>query len=442
MANKRSRVYDANGVEIPGLSHTTWSRKKGDPKHIRYYPVGTSIRWKCDKDEAIRKFRMWQMRQTREMVSVGDLVEHLAAEIQHIKGVDAATAMKQAREWQEYYDDPDTLHKPTVPEVDASLFWQTVRDAIVADPKEAAKRTGIPELAYLERLDKPKPSLRFNQALDLYPNRPTKSVTDGERAKLVSYWQEFTRSVGVTQIEDVTESAVEAWTSLVFKPYLEGSGSPKSVIHKVTRIRSILRRASEKGHKDCTRVLGMVSAIDLPSARKVAPKPISRTDFHALLGAADTRWRAMLLLALNACYYAVDIRRVEKDAINQETGEILFPRTKTNVVRVAVLWQRTRDALAMVPEHSDPSVFISAVGTPYKQNGFRSAYDRLCAKAGVAPTFSQIRDGAYTAAIRGGADITTVRMIAGHATGMSDAYVMRGGEMVKGACRAIEARYF
>ena len=43
MANRRNIVRDANGVEIPGLSHTTWSRKKGDPKQTRYLETVTQL---------------------------------------------------------------------------------------------------------------------------------------------------------------------------------------------------------------------------------------------------------------------------------------------------------------------------------------------------------------------------------------------------------------
>ena len=55
---------------------------------------------------------------------------------------------------------------------------------------------------------------------------------------------------------------------------------------------------------------------------------------------------------------------------------------------------------------------------------------------------SDIRDGAYTAAIEGGADATHAMLLAGHATGMRDAYVRRNPRMVADACAAIERSYF
>ena len=56
-------------------------------------------------------------------------------------------------------------------------------------------------------------------------------------------------------------------------------------------------------------------------------------------------------------------------------------------------------------------------------------------------TFDQIRDGAYTAAVKG-APMDQAKILAGHSTGMSDAYVLRGGVLVQEACKAVEKHYF
>lgn len=433
MARPRKTVRADDGQEVYGLSFTHDRKSDKD----RYYLTGTRppVWLGYDRNEAIRRFYALRARETREQVAVGPGSEFLERFVERVRSGEAKPSIIAPMIAGDLLDGGAKL-------VDADQFYERMRDAIARDPKGCAKRTGIPELGYLQKLDKPKPSLRFKQAIDLYLSRPTKRITRGEQSKLTAHWLEFAEAVGVARIEDVTTEAVEAWAARISESYLSGTGSPKSVLNKITKVRTILRYASEKGHEDCTRVLRMVRAIDLPSARKVAPKPMSRGDFHTLLDAADAKWRAILLTAMNCCFYAADIRLMPKSVIDHETGEVVYPRPKTNVARVAMLWQRTRDALAEMPEHNLSAVFISGVRAPYSEGGFRKAYDRFKARAGVSATFAQIRDGAYTAAIRGGADITTVRMIAGHATGMSDAYVMRGGEMVKGACRAIEARYF
>ena len=59
------------------------------------------------------------------------------------------------------------------------------------------------------------------------------------------------------------------------------------------------------------------------------------------------------------------------------------------------------------------------------------------------PTKLPRRAGAYSAAVQGRADITHIRILAGHRVGgMSDAYIMANPAMVSDACEAIERHYF
>lgn len=54
-----------------------------------------------------------------------------------------------------------------------------------------------------------------------------------------------------------------------------------------------------------------------------------------------------------------------------------------------------------------------------------------------------VRDGAYSAAIQGGASETIAKILAGHKiSGMNDAYIKRNPMMVADAVKAIEKHYF
>ena len=68
---------------------------------------------------------------------------------------------------------------------------------------------------------------------------------------------------------------------------------------------------------------------------------------------------------------------------------------------------------------------------------------RLRDKVGIVDNvkISGIRDGAYTAAVGSGADITLAKLLGGHATGMPDYYVRRNPKMVADVCEAIETYY-
>jgi len=155
----------------------------------------------------------------------------------------------------------------------------------------------------------------------------------------------------------------------------------------------------------------------------------------------------VLLIALNCCYYAIDIGRLPKTAVNRENGTIVFDRQKTKTARVAVLWDRTAEAIKVYQleyPHQLPQIFATRQGTPYDTKQICRVFQRVKKLAGISDDvkFNNLRDGAYTAAIEGGADLIHAQILAGHRTGIADAYVRRNPAMVKDACEAIERHYF
>lgn len=142
--------------------------------------------------------------------------------------------------------------------------------------------------------------------------------------------------------------------------------------------------------------------------------------------------------------YAVDIARVRKSECDFAARTLVTDRDKTGVTRVAVLWDRTIEAIRRLPKTNHTHLFLSREGRPYDADGLRTAFRKLRDKAGVDESvkFNHIRDGAYTAAIEGGADLTKAKMLAGHETGISDAYLKRKPSMVADAVAAIEKHYF
>jgi integrase len=123
-------------------------------------------------------------------------------------------------------------------------------------------------------------------------------------------------------------------------------------------------------------------------------------------------------------------------------------RGKTGVPRVAVLWHRTLDAIReyQTPApHQSVSLFVSRSGVPFNANHMGRNFRRRRAEAGLpdSVTFDSIRDGAYTAATRGGAIVDQARMLGGHrVSGVSDYYLKRNPQMAAEACAAIEKAYF
>ncbi len=89
-------------------------------------------------------------------------------------------------------------------------------------------------------------------------------------------------------------------------------------------------------------------------------------------------------------------------------------------------------------------MFITQYGSAYTEKGLNTAYRLLRDEADVPGDveFAHIRDGAYTAAVAGGANVMEAQILAGHRAGVKDYYVRRKPEMVANACAAIERFYF
>lgn len=57
-------------------------------------------------------------------------------------------------------------------------------------------------------------------------------------------------------------------------------------------------------------------------------------------------------------------------------------------------------------------------------------------------SFERVRNGAFAAAVEGGADAIEVKIPIGHKVGIADAYFKRNPRMVLKACRAVEKHYY
>ncbi len=330
--------------------------------------------------------------------------------------------------------------------------WKFVREQILQSPTIAAKNLGIPEIARLSSLPKPQPTVRLSKILDAYLSKRKKPSED-ELKKVKGYWNAFVSAVAPAKtVRDIDAEALTRWEDKAYAKY-NNDGSPKTLAHRFEYVQRLFNYAIKKqiDTEECKRVVAeIVSAkTELPDLRNLNPNPISVDSFHALLDSADERWKAILLTALNLCYYPVDIRTIPQNAIDFDKNVVIFDRNKTGqTTRVGILWKRTKNAIQdylRISGHKSDSVFITQYRTPYTAQGLRTAFRFLRDKTDVdrGIELAQVRDGAYSAAIEGGTSETIAKILGGHTiSGMSDAYIKRNPRMVTDAVKAIEKHFF
>jgi len=342
---------------------------------------------------------------------------------------------------------------------EAPIIGRIVGKWILDNPVRAAEKTGIPELAFLDKLQAPLPSLKVADLLDthvaLKAKSKSKPLSPDTIRNLTQYHKVFADAVQVRTLREITQEDIQRWAGVVWAEYEAGTGSPATVRNKIQALITILGHLARKNRDkaECERVLALIHELDLPEAPADNPQPISRDDFQALLDAADKHasphyWRAVLLCSLNGLLKNTDVRIMRKADINWKTGVVCFRRNKTGVLRIFTLWPETREALKAYLEanpHNHEQVFIAASGKPHTQKSFGNSFIRFRDFAGVSVAHEQIRDGGYTEAITIATtekiDTRLCKIVGAHKTDIADKYVLRNPRMVKPACEAIYKAY-
>lgn len=319
----------------------------------------------------------------------------------------------------------------------ADAFWPWLRRLILTNPQQVAQNTGIEQIGYLADLPKPTPSPTLDEVGKLYFTHA--KISENWKAKSVLFWREFVEAVEVAKLRDLTQEQVVEYADSVH----EAAQTPTYARQRFGAIKAIINYPTKRGKwaEDAKRALALCSVLVPPQKSSTDPDPISPEAFRALYAASDQQVKTMLLLALNCCMYGGEVAALDWSDLDLDKGTLVTARNKTKVVRVATLWPETVAALRELPRKAE-ALFLTEAGT---QADYLSVYRlfkrvrKLAQQEGVQ--FSQIRDGAYTSAVEGGVDLNTCRLLAGHATGISDHYVKRRPQMTSAACEAIHRAY-
>ena len=158
------RARDNRGHVVNGLRVQKAKDKRGRSLE-RFYAITKDGQRRYfgnskNRREAIRKYRKWQAEVGRETIAVGSPIDDLEEFVRAIPSGEEFTI---------------TIHPDgTVTDesdVAADAFWDKVAEEIRRNPKLAAQKTGIEELAYLDRLTEPPPSLNPTRRRTAVPRR-------------------------------------------------------------------------------------------------------------------------------------------------------------------------------------------------------------------------------------------------------------------------------
>lgn len=198
---RRSKPHKmADGTEVHGLYH----RPDGRWKIVATGELFTEH----DERRAVQKFRDWEARNnpTKTVLVEGALTDSiLKAKITIPCRIIADPP----------YADPPYLEPPhTVPtrigyEIPEAIALEWVREQLINNTVEFAKKLGMPELAALERLAFPKTPLSLAKIIEVYQTQ-NPSLSKSKRQALAVF-ECLTKSAKATTLADLTQDAILAW---------------------------------------------------------------------------------------------------------------------------------------------------------------------------------------------------------------------------------------
>lgn len=429
MARPRDHVEDPiTHKRIEGLS---LHKKTGefyliDDKGKRVY---------LGKDFTLAKHRLDQWKLLHDPLRTGDDFTHgIPKTVQIVEPSSLEPGEKKKTE--DYARQVKRIHKLS------PWHWSLIRQHILTDLDGFCGRVGL----RIKVIDAPDTSPTLDDVGKPYLDRKDLDAETVGKAK--KWWQEFCEAVyPANRVGEVSKAKVLAYRDGI---KANPKWGPKVIKHRFTTIGTILRTAQAEGFScpELSQLLDHVRMLKPPKAgKKPKPKPISRENYDALLNAAkdDVRMTAILLIALNCGMYLREVCDIDLEDIDLDKGTLVAQRSKTSIVRVGCLWNRTKEAirryLSENPHDSGP-LFVSVNGRLSHwtaREDFRNL--RTVAEVSDDVLFEHIRDGSQTSAIAGGADPMHTKILLGHAVGIDDAYLLRNPRMVKDATDAIGRAY-
>lgn len=390
----------------------------------RFRPLGkSSPAWSGSWQTAWTRFLAWQAGQTTTLEPLGH---------------NPVATMPMG--------EPSVDH-PAFPEW--AEWWRT---QITLDPSKAAGLMDYPPLAKLAdvaALARSTKATSMAAVVDQYVTDKADKITSSEIRAAKTYWQEFATITGATNVADLTHERVRHYRTTIEKQ--RGKRNPNWVGARFRKVKTIAKYATTEialTQGDIV-ALGLTSLLKAPPIAQGKKIEITPAEFKSLLSVADPFQKAMLLVALNCAYGATDMQRLTWDMVDLGKKSLRFDRPKSAkkigkaAPRIAALWDSTIASLTAIRTTKAPNVFISERGTAPHVHTFEKRFNECREKAGLNATgitLKQLRKAALTAAANSN-DVPDrqVYLLAGHAAGIQDHYVVR--KNVENACQAIERHY-
>lgn len=436
-----NKVYDENNNQIVGLSYSAIKDKMGKVVKNRYYATKSQPRkwFGFDLPNARIRFSHWVAEQAGTTIQLKGRPILLPDGVSTLKLPNSNTVY-------EIVDKITPVHEIT----EVSFFKELILRLSTEDGRGTlATGTGQPLFNKMHDPSQFPDTLTLEKVGSLFYGKRNKQgeLLDGQDDELAGndkqkawmYWKEFTNEVGVKELHNVTRIELEDYRKAVKRmTYTTKKGErplgARTIKNRYDIIGMILSKARDM-KENHTVMIDKVRDSFRIVVRKAAPKvekgfntPIEPEDYSAMLKAAekDTKWKAILLLAMNCGLHTGEVAGLKVSEINLMKATLLDHRNKNKNRRCSMLWSETVEAIAAYINEYEPTeyLFTNKAGKTHESGEFgKEFYRKVRDVAGVKKvTFKWFRKSGTSAAQGKAVDIGVIRLWLGQNRRDFDSY--------------------
>ena len=438
-------VPDVNGNDVVGLSY--------DKHNNRYYytfwrreGIEKGNFGKGDYHLALFEFNQWMKKREglNEKVSFPfDKTEF------DMKVKEGGTTYKGM--WRTRIKAGDAIITTDIPD---EILWAKVREAFIHDTEGTIKKIGLPiEIKDIGSMR----SMKIQELGALYfDKRRPRPLSKSYMRQCKKQWHEFIRIVGVSEIKDITLSTILDYQETIYKRAERKSWSAFPVNSRFSLVKSVFGSAAEFAPDPSQiphlqTICGYLKRLVFMEKPNFKPKPISRKNYLSILNSEkEPTCRAMWLMALNTGMKPTCLSQVKKEHVDLERKTLAMQRPKSRIIRAAMLWDRTVEAIQQMQVQVDNEtefVFLNSFGKPISTQAIRAWFRKKRKQLGIDEQvkFEHCRDAAETIPrdINPEGSSIPIKILMGHrVAGMDDNYQEKRPSITRNVVAAIEQYYF
>jgi integrase len=276
-------------------------------------------------------------------------------------------------------------------------------------------------------------NLTWQEILSIYL---TKELNQTYRHDCIVWLNEFEKIVNKSKVSETTFDDISSYSAAINLQSQSKARPDLYINHRFAALRVMFAYAANKfeNREPIELILTYMRQLDYKKQRKPNPKIATKEQVKTLYKADDLT-KLLLCLGLNCALPWADIKDLKWEHLNLKEKTLQKRRHKTDIVIATVLWDATVKLLEQLPRDTE---FVFTQSITYLRRYWSSVNGTL----GTNVRHKFLRASCRTVATMGNVNSDLIKIVMGHANGISDHYTAKLPSMTKPVTDAVRKYYF